>query len=73
MLLASEVAATYGIRISQKLSLQAAPVVGAAGAAIVNGVFLDHYQSLARAHFTIRRLERRYGAEKVREAWSQLA
>jgi hypothetical protein len=73
MILVSEIAASYGIRISQKLSLQAAPVVGAAGAAIVNSVFLDHYQSLARAHFTIRRLERRYGTERVRAAWSELA
>ncbi len=73
MFLLSEIASSYGIRISQKLSLQAAPVVGAAGAAIVNSVFLDHYQSLARAHFTIRRLERRYGTEQVRAAWSEIA
>ena len=72
MLMISEIAASYGIRVSQKLTLQAAPVIGAAGAAIVNSVFLDHYQSLARAHFTIRRLERRYGTDRVRMAWSAL-
>lgn len=71
MLLLSEIAATYGIRLSQKFALQAAPLVGAAGAAVVNSVFLDHYQNLARAHFTIRRLERRYGTEQVRAAWSE--
>lgn len=72
-MLLSEIAASYGLRVSQKFALQAAPVIGAAGAAVVNSVFLDHYQNLARAHFTIRRLERRYGTEQVRAAWGELA
>ena len=72
VLLLSEIAASYGLRISQKLALQAVPLIGAAGGAVVNSVFLDHYQTLARVHFTIRRLERTYGSGSVRTAWDEI-
>ncbi len=67
VMLMSEAAATYGLRLSQKLAMQAVPLVGAAGGALVNTAFLAHYEALARAHFVIRRLERTYGAAAVRE------
>lgn len=65
-LLLSEVAATYGLRLSQRLVSVAMPVVGAASGALVNSTFLDHYRDVARVHFTIRRLERSYGAIEIR-------
>ncbi|SNB78173.1 EcsC protein family protein [Arboricoccus pini] len=52
-----------------KLATQAAPVVGAAAGAGINLVFLEHFRRVARAHFTVRRLEREYGAENVRLAY----
>jgi EcsC protein family len=73
VLLISEIAASYGLRVSQKLALQAVPLVGAAGGALVNSVFLDHYEKLARAHFTIRRLERVHGSSLIRSAWKELS
>ncbi|GJE69486.1 hypothetical protein CHKEEEPN_1014 [Methylorubrum podarium] len=30
---------------------------------------MDHFQSMGRAHFTVRRLERAYGKETVRAAY----
>ena len=48
------------------------PLVGAAGGALVNSVFLDHYETLARVHFVTRRLERTYGSAQVRAAWEQV-
>jgi hypothetical protein len=33
---------------------------------------MDHYQDLARAHFTVRRLERTYGREVVRQAYDDI-
>jgi len=68
VMLMSEAAAAYGVRISQKLALQAVPLIGAAGGALVNGAFMAHYEGLARAHFTIRRLERTYGEAAIHEA-----
>lgn len=67
-LLMAEVASRFGLTLSQKFALQAIPVVGAVGGATLNAAFLAHYRSLARAHFTVRRLERVYGADAVRQA-----
>jgi hypothetical protein len=33
--------------------------------------FIDHFQELARAHFVVRRLERRYGKSAVRAAYER--
>ncbi len=63
------VASRFGVQVSQKVVVQAAPLIGAAGGVAINNLFLDHYQKIARAHFTIRRLERIYGAEAVRAAY----
>jgi hypothetical protein len=73
MMIFSEVAARYGVRMSEKFSLQAVPLIGAAGGAVVNTVFLNHYRNLARVHFTIRRLERRYGSAEVRSTAAEMA
>jgi hypothetical protein len=56
-----------------KLSAQAAPIVGAAAGAAVNIAFLEHFRGVARGHFTLRRLEREHGNERVRAAWDALA
>lgn len=67
---ASQIAARFGIVVSQKVAAQAVPVLGAFGGAAVNTAFMNHFQAMARAHFTVRRLERLYGAEPVREAYA---
>ena len=58
-----------GITVSQKAAAQAVPLVGAAGGALINALFIDHFQDIAWAHFTLRRLERKYGSEDVKEAY----
>jgi len=64
--LVAEIASRFGVVVSEKFIAQSIPVVGAAFGAGVNLIFLEHYQRLALGHFTIRRLERRYGGEVVR-------
>lgn len=59
--LIAEVAGHYGISLSRKTALQMVPVAGALCGAALNTAFLNHYRALARAHFTVRRLERTYG------------
>ncbi len=68
VLLLNEVAASYGFTLSQKLTLQAVPVVGALAGAALNRAFLIYYEEAARAHFIIRRLERRYGQDTIQRA-----
>lgn len=70
--LVSEIATRFGIVVSQKIAVQAVPVIGALGGAAVNAAFMDHYQDLARAHFTVRRLERIYGRAVVRQAYDDI-
>ena len=58
--------------VTQKLLAQAVPVIGAVTGAAINATFMNHYQTLARGHFTVRRLERAYGTETVRAAYEKL-
>ncbi|HQR30429.1 MAG TPA: EcsC family protein [Anaeromyxobacteraceae bacterium] len=55
--------------VSEKAAAQLVPVVGAAGGAALNLVFMNHYQRTAWGHFTVRRLSRAHGEEAVRAAW----
>jgi hypothetical protein len=63
------IGARFGIVVSEKAAAQAVPILGAAGGALVNTIFIGHYQEMARGHFAIRRLERLHGAEAVRAAY----
>jgi hypothetical protein len=68
----AEVASRFGITVSEKVAAQAVPVLGAAGGALINTVFIDHFQDIARGHFIVRRLERKYGADLVKEEYLKL-
>ena len=68
----ARVAGRFGIAVSQKLMAQAAAVLGAFGGAAVNLAFAEHFQDLACGHFTVRRLERIYGAGPVRAEYERL-
>ncbi len=63
------IASRFGIVVSEKVAAEAIPVVGALGGALINLAFIDHFQTIARGHFVIRRLERVYGADVVRSAY----
>lgn len=70
--LVGQIASRFGASVSEKAAAQAVPVIGAVGGAAINVVFIDHFQNMARAHFTIRRLERRYGPGPIREALEEM-
>jgi hypothetical protein len=57
--LIAQIASRFGVVVTQKLAAQAVPIIGALAVAAVNYAFIDHFQEIARAHFTVRRLERR--------------
>ena len=69
----TQVAARFGLVVTQKVAAQALPVGGALGGAAVNYAFVDHFQAVARGHFTVRRLERLYGKEKIRSEYDLIA
>ncbi|MFH2218622.1 MAG: EcsC family protein [Pseudomonadota bacterium] len=67
-----QIASRFGVTVSEKLAVQALPVLGAAGGALINTLFLSHFQDMARGHFIVRRLERTYGPEIVRREYEKL-
>jgi hypothetical protein len=68
----TQIASRFGVVVSQKIAAQAVAVVGAVGGAAVNLAFVEHFQDVARGHFTVRRLERTYGADVVRAEYERL-
>jgi hypothetical protein len=68
----TQIAGRFGVVVSQKVAAQAVAVLGAVGGAAVNLAFIEHFQGLARGHFTIRRLERIYGLDTVRSEYNPL-
>jgi len=60
-----QIAERFSIQVSEKAAAQAIPAVGAAGGMLINTIFMDHFQDMARGHFMIRRLERKYGKKTV--------
>ncbi|GAA5232501.1 EcsC family protein [Verticiella sediminum] len=70
--LVAEIATRFSVTVSEKAVAQAVPVIGALGGAAINALFIDHFQDMGRGHFTVRRLERHYGEDAVREAYQRL-
>jgi EcsC family protein len=70
--LIANIAGRFGIAVSQKTAAQAIPIIGAAGGALINLAFIDHFQGMARGHFIVRRLERLYGEDIVHAEYETL-
>ena len=66
------IAARFSAQVSEQVAAKSVPALGAVLGALVNTVFIDHFQHTAQAHFAIRRLERRYGADAVRAAYQAI-
>lgn len=67
--LMSIVASRFQVAVTEKVAAQTIPVLGAALGALVNAAFTDHFNRVARYHFGIVKLERRYGAGVVQAAY----
>jgi hypothetical protein len=70
--LVGAIAARFGVVVSEEVAAKAVPVIGAASGSIINVLFMDHFQDMARGHFIVRRLEARHGTPTVREAYNGL-
>lgn len=66
------IAARFQLQVSQKTAAQIVPIIGAAGGAVINLLFIDHFQDMSRGHFTVRCLERQYGSEAVRRVYERI-
>jgi hypothetical protein len=70
--LITAITSRFSTVISERAAAQLIPIGGAIGAALINVIFIQHFQDMARGHFTIRRLERKYGPELVQAAYESL-
>jgi hypothetical protein len=71
--LIAQLADRFGVNVTEKAAAQAIPAIGAVGGALINLVFIDHFQEMARGHFIVRRLERTYGPDDVKTAYMALS
>lgn len=68
----ASIGSRFGVVVSEKVAAMAVPVIGAAGGAVINTIFISHFQSVAAGHFTIRRLERIYGEPLIKALYARL-
>jgi hypothetical protein len=71
--LIAQIAQRFGTTVAQKTVAQAVPLLGAVTGAAVNLAFIEHFETLAQGHFTVRRLERFYGPPLVRAEYDRIA
>ncbi len=70
--LVNTIAARFSVQVSEQIAAKSIPAIGAVLGAMVNTVFIDHFQQVAHAHFTVRRLERQYGQQIVEAAYQTI-
>jgi hypothetical protein len=68
----ANLASRFGIIVTDKLAAEMVPILGALGGASINLLFINHFQAAARGHFTVRRLERKYSREFIKEEYEKM-
>jgi hypothetical protein len=68
----ANVASRFGVILTDKMAAEMIPILGALGGALINLLFISHFQSAAQGHFIVRRLERKYGEEPVKREYEKL-
>jgi hypothetical protein len=67
------IASRFGVIVSEQLAAKAVPIIGAAGGATVNILFMNHFQDMARGHFIVKRLEAKHGSASVERVYRTIA
>jgi EcsC protein family len=67
-----QIAQRYSITVTEKAAAQLMPVIGGIGGALINTIFIAHFQDVARGHFTVKRLESEIGAKQVKEKYAEI-
>ncbi|RQZ70449.1 EcsC family protein [Burkholderia sp. Bp9004] len=70
--LVQTVASRFSLQVTEQMAAKSIPAIGAVLGATVNTLFIDHFQQMAHGHFTVRRLERKYGPVAVQAAYQAI-
>jgi hypothetical protein len=71
--LLAKISKRFELAVSEKLMAQTIPFIGALGGASLNVLFAEHFNAVARYHFGLRHLERRWGDAAVRAIYHEAA
>ncbi len=66
------IARRFGLVLSEKAAAQMVPLIGAVAGAAINHMFIEHFQNIAKGHFSLRRMERTYGSAVIQENYARL-
>jgi len=67
----SMIVGRFNTVVGEKAIAQAVPVAGALAGAALNAAFTEHFNTVARMHFDLRRLERLHGESVVAKAYGK--
>ena len=70
--LVAVIGSRFSALITEEAAAKAIPIVGALSGGTINYLFMDHFQEMAKGHFVVKRLEKKYGAGLVRKAYEDL-
>lgn len=68
----AEIGARFGVVVWQRAAASSIPLIGAAGGAAGNALFMRYFQELATGHFIVRKLERAHGKEIIRQNYLRI-
>jgi hypothetical protein len=66
------IAQRFGVQVTEKLLAQSIPVIGAVSGGLINTLFINHFQDMAKGHFIVRRLEREYSKDLVEKLYKDI-
>ena len=69
--LIARIAARFDVIVTEKVVVESLPVIGAATGATINIAFMDHFNRVARFHFGMRKLERKYEVDRVQSLYRE--
>jgi hypothetical protein len=70
--LLSRIAAKFQLVVTDKVIAQTVPILGAAAGGALNFIFTEHFNTVAKYHFGMRALERKYGQKDLQKVYSEL-
>jgi hypothetical protein len=70
--LIATIASRFSIVITEEAAAKAIPIVGAVSGGVINYLFMNHFQEMARGHFIVKRLEKKYGMKHVEKSYDEI-
>ena len=66
------VASKFGVTLEAQAAAKLVPVLGAVTGATLNTLFINHYQNMAKGHFAVLKLEKKYSQEIIQDLYNRI-